>query len=128
MCQIDNGDGDICGVWRETWRRAAKAHRCSCCAARIEAGELYLQHFSVYDGDASPGRLCCACYTARQEFSVEHGTTLHPTMFLEILRDCEGEEATVDDDGITAPGRWASMLEAIRARYEAAPQTLSEGP
>ncbi len=51
MCEIDF-DG-TCSVWRENTRKARKEHRCSCCGGTIRVGKTYLDHFSVYEGDAA---------------------------------------------------------------------------
>lgn len=41
--------------------KARKAHRCSCCAGRIELGEVYSRDTYVYDGRVYDWRTCDPC-------------------------------------------------------------------
>lgn len=83
-------DFDLCEVFRETPRRAAKSRRCWCCYQDIEVGDFYLYHFSVHDGNASTEALCFRCWWMRadwrQDPNVDTNMTPCPSYTLECLR------------------------------------------
>ncbi len=113
MCYIEL---ESCQVWYETKRRARKTHLCSCCKGSIAAGETYLIHFSVLDGDVTSEKCCGQCEEARDEFGEAHhnecGEAYIPTpsYFQSLLASCisEGDEES--------EVRWKPMLAAINGR------------
>jgi hypothetical protein len=111
MCEIGDDDG-YASVWSEKQRRARKQHRCTSCGGSIRPGDLYLNHFSIFEGDATSARLCAACDGSRDEFSHAHeGTLLHPETLLDSLVECVEQEPEM------AP-KWQPMIDAIRQRRE----------
>ena len=116
MCDIDL---EPCEVWRETRRRARKAHRCSCCRVEIPAGEMYCDHFSVYEGDGRREKLCLVCHADRERFADAHGGMIcMPDHLPDMLADCiaEGDEESEQ--------MWKPMLDRInRERRQSVPTT-----
>lgn len=114
MCEYD--DGEYCQVWNEQQRKARKEHKCSCCGRIIRAGEKYLVHFSVYDGDATSNKMCSECERDRDTFAkAHHGFLLAPYYFPEALSGC------IADGDPGSDKRWRPMLDAIEARGGAGP-------
>ena len=112
MCEFEYDDGYT--LWHEKPRRAAKPHRCSGCGAVIPRGEVYLAHFSKYEGRLNTGRLCGLCRADRDEFADAHeGVMPPPSGFEEILVDCMSE-------GEDERARWTPAYEALRSRRMAA--------
>jgi hypothetical protein len=110
MCVIDL---EPCAVWRETRRKARKEHRCSCCLRTIRAGEGYLAHFSVYDGDATSEKCCVDCERDRKAFAVAHdGMLCTPGNLAWMLVDCIGDEPETE-------ARWGPLLTRIEASRKA---------
>ncbi len=108
MCFVDL---EPCEVWRETERKARKPHRCSCCRGTIPAGDEYLVHFSVFQGDATSEKMCLPCRDDRKAFADAHeGTLCTPSFLREMVAECVSE----DEDGDGA--KWAAMLARIKAR------------
>lgn len=127
MCSIDTGDFDPCKVWRETRRRARKAHTCSSCATQINPGDTYVRHFSVFDGYAHDCAVCALCDDARSEFRAAHGTVLGPEYTMEMFQECVSDLSwgtftleqrrrrtarLTDDDR-----RWRTLLAGMKRRY-----------
>lgn len=107
MCAIDL---DPCDVWQETPRKARKEHVCTSCDGKIQTGERYLVHFSIFDGSICHGKLCSACEAARAEFTDEHdGMLPQPDYFPQLLSDCVA-------DGDEGSKKWAKMLVALHTR------------
>jgi hypothetical protein len=115
MCYIDL---DPCTVWRESERKARKAHRCSCCCRTIEVGEKYIVHFSIFEGDKLSNKCCYECNGDRMTFATAHeGNLPTPDFFPQMLAECISEG---DDDEDDPAARWQPMLdriEASRKRY-----------
>lgn len=114
MCAIDL---EPCAVWREKLRTARRDYRCACCGGPIRAGERYLDHFSVFEGNATSERMCNACDRDADVFAAAHdGMRCTPNYLPTMLRECI--------DGVVGPlegddAQWAAMLEAMRARAAA---------
>ena len=108
MCDIDL---EPCEVFRETPVKAArKAHVCSCCGGPIRAGEGYLQHFSVYDGEVRTEKACAACVAMTQAFAKAHsGHYSNPSYMPDLLQGCV-------DSGDEDAAQWIAALEALRQR------------
>jgi hypothetical protein len=110
VCEIVD-DGERCDVWSEVQRQARKDHVCSCCQRTIKAGERYMVHFSVYDGNPCQEKLCTGCEADREKFGKAHGGfTCTPSDFPYRLSECISEG---DAESKTI---WRPMLEAIQAR------------
>ncbi len=113
MCEVDYADFDgTCSVWTETPRRARKSHGCAGCGAKIEPGEHYLVHFSLYDGEINESsNLCFICWAVRERFSEAHGGfCFAPSALEEYLVGC------VRDDGKAEAREWRDMLAALKRR------------
>ena len=109
MCYIDL---EPCEVWEERERKARKEHRCSCCHGAILAGQVYLVHFSVFEGTATSGKMCTACRDDRATFAADHdGTLCTPSYFPQMLRECIGEFFDEAD-----AAHWKAMLGRINGR------------
>lgn len=124
MCDID--DGERCEVWCETQRRARKPHRCNACHGPIGEGEIYLVHFSKFEGYVSSEKMCVECELARQEFADAHnGVLWSPSIMRAMLTECIDEGATADEEGGTIvdpeDARWQMMVEAMDARRQPRP-------
>lgn len=118
MCEFEYDDGYT--LWHEKPRRAAKPHVCSACGAAIARGEIYLAHFSKYEGGLRTGRLCGPCRVDRDEFAEAHeGVTPPPSGFESILVDCMNE-------GDEERARWTPAYEALRSRRMAAASPTRE--
>jgi hypothetical protein len=124
MCEID--DGERCSVWSERQRRARKDHKCDTCDGMIGGGEIYILHFSVFDGRVSSGRICVECELAREEFASEHGGILwQPESFADALQECIAEGDTYEDDAgkrtvDPEDARWVAMLDEMMTRARVA--------
>ena len=127
MCSIDTGGFDPCKVWRETRRRARKAHTCGSCGTQINPGDTYVRHFSVFDGYAYDCAVCVPCDDARREFRDAHGTVLGPDdtmeMFEECISDLSWGTSTLDErrrklSRLTDEDRrWRALLAEMKRRY-----------
>lgn len=107
MCEIDTGDR--CEVWDERHRKARKEHKCSCCYRTIMMGELYLVHFSVYEGNCETQKCCAECEFDRHQFSQAHeGWLPQPHYLPEMLDECISEDPDSEE-------KWKPMLERILA-------------
>jgi hypothetical protein len=116
MCEIDTYDVDEAAVWREAWVKARKERWCGACGARILVGDRYLKHFSVYDGSPHRAAVCLPCGEAHEAFGDEHNVHLAPPDSVDYeLKECI-QNSDEDDDA----ARWQAMLDALRARREAA--------
>ncbi len=108
MCDIDLEPSDF---WSERKAKARKQHRCDCCGGAIRPGDVYLRHFSVYDGVAVTEKECPACMEMGERFAKEHGQRSNPSYMGQLLRDCldsgEGDH-------------WRADIDAMKARKEAA--------
>lgn len=104
MCYLDLGP---CDVWQETQRKARKEHRCGCCRRTIRAGETYLVHFSIYEGNLNSQKCCTDCKSDRQDFANAHGGMIcTPEILPMLLEECIDEEPAEAE-------RWRPMLERI---------------
>ena len=91
MCEIDYENN--VELWKWSAPRARKPHRCDCCSATINAGELYARVFYIMDGDAHHEKFCPACKEISDEFAKEHGGfRWAPNGFQEALEDCAGDD------------------------------------
>lgn len=108
MCEIDLDY--TFEFFREKQQKGRKPHRCNCCGRIIQAGEKYLYHFSVFEGEATMEKMCAECEADRAEFSYEHnGIIFAPSSFLGFLHDCVSKDP---DDG----PRWKPVIKAIQDR------------
>lgn len=71
MCRID--DGELCDIWREAERRAAKEHKCTECGRQIAKGERYLRIEGLYDGSWTTMRVCAHCRVGADWLRAECG-------------------------------------------------------
>lgn len=111
MCYIDL---EPCSTWTETKRTARKEHRCSCCHKTITPGEEYYVHFSVFEGKATTGKICLACFADRAAFGAAHdGMISDPGYFWVMLLDCIA-------DGDPDDSRWLPMRDRIKRQRELA--------
>ena len=112
MCVIESYDR--CSVWRETYVRARKQHTCACCKGPIEPGVIYVNHFSVFEGDATCEKMCGQCEVDRQAFCDAHGGMLFPpSSVVALLHQC------VDNDE-ESEAEWGPLLARLSAGYRAA--------
>lgn len=112
MCMV--GDLEPCEVWDERERKARKAHTCSCCYGQIRAGEVYVVHFSVFEGQANSEKMCKPCHAARAEFAKAHdGSLCSPSYFGRMLMECIGENGEDDDP---ENKRWVELRDEMDAR------------
>lgn len=108
MCEFDYYDRPE--IWNQKLVKARKPHKCNCCGVNISPGEIYLKHFSVFDGQAYAEKMCDPCHTLMCEFSEAHeGFTWCPSDFPYSLNECISEN---DDDS----PRWKEMLKEITQR------------
>jgi hypothetical protein len=113
MCFIDL---EPCKVWEERDRKARKEHECTECRRIIRIGEVYTVHFSVFDGNATTGKLCGDCYKDREEFAAEHdGMRCAPGWIAEMAQKCIGEG---DDE---SDAKWRSLIARIESRSPVKP-------
>jgi hypothetical protein len=91
---------DPCELWRETHRKARVDHACDCCEGTIERGEIYVDHFSKFDGYITAERMCVECMLVAEEFREEHSTRGNPGSMPELLESCVDEEShdTYDEE------------------------------
>lgn len=61
MCRVDPDSSDAPTVYRETKPRARKEHHCVECGRTIAVGEIYLNAFMIFYGDASTYHTCEHC-------------------------------------------------------------------
>ncbi len=112
MCYIDL---EPCSVWSESERKARTLKRCTVCDGPIKPGEMYVKHFSVFEGAPTFAVMCSACKGDRQLFAEAHdGMSPTPADFLRLLDECIDEDSEDDSDG------WKAMLARIEARGAAA--------
>lgn len=121
MCDLDYGDG--AEVWKDTRRKARKPHRCSACAATIEAGQTYVHHVSIYDGSTNTEKICAACEAARDRFEEEHEVGIAPSALPDLLRECFQERSR--DWWTKEDKAWRRDLAAIKWRNRAARRAAS---
>jgi hypothetical protein len=108
MCDVPDGDG--CDLWHEKARVARKAHECSACGSVIRPGDVYLVHFSLYEGDTNNEKCCFACWWAREQFEEAHECGIAPSALIDFLREC-----VVENDNRRDP--WRAVLAPVLARY-----------
>ena len=109
MCDLS--DGEYCKVWREVTVKARKPHQCSCCKRTIAAGELYLRHFSVFEGQAVTHKMCSECEKDRDEFAKAHGGYLpSPGDVVFTISEC------IADGDEESERQWRPMLKRIKER------------
>ena len=79
MCDLDL---EPCEIWNEKKRKAQKSHECDCCGRMIRPGEIYLVHFSVYDGDTTSEKVCAECWQqwVQQQIRVINHYGLRPAL------------------------------------------------
>lgn len=84
MCMIEHAD---CGptVFRESQRRARKAHKCGECRRVIEPGEIYRYDTGIWDGEWGQHVACRHCAVAMDWLSRECDGYLYG----EVLADIE---------------------------------------
>jgi hypothetical protein len=114
MCDISGFDGERCELWNETVvKKSRKQRKCGCCCRTIAVGEMYISHFSKFEGDVCKSALCFECMNDRNEFSKAHdGYIPHPDSFDHTLRECiaEGDEESEK--------QWQPMLDKILVRMK----------
>lgn len=115
MCRIDV-DG-YCEVWEEETRKARKEHKCDSCGSIIHAGERYVTHFDVFEGNANHEKCCMACDVDRTAFGDAHKVRLSPWSWEDYLRDC-----VHDGDDPSDESTWIPMLERLTQRKQNAKQ------
>lgn len=117
MCSF--GDLDPCQVWRETPKvvaRPRKPRNCDGCGTLIAGGVPFIDHFNVFDGEASHEAMCFACWWTREEFAEAHDGNLFPPGALRNnLHECIGENDDEDDV-------WRPHLAALLTRYRHSPR------
>ncbi len=108
MCMID--DGETCEIWKENDRKARKRHKCNCCCRQIMPGEMYLVHFSVFEGSACSEKMCQECEKDRDAFCQAHGGMLwQPGDLANRIVECISEG---DEDS----KQWQPMLDRIKGQ------------
>lgn len=107
MCSLDL---EPCEVWVETPRIARKRHECDGCGVEILCGTAYLVNFHVFDGCPGGEKSCFECWLAREQFAEAHGQSFYPSMLLDQLRQCIGENDDEEDE-------WRSVLASVLARH-----------
>lgn len=117
MCTVEYDNTP--GVWREEWRKARKAHRCSTCGTPIAPGDRYLSVFWVDDEkDPRTEKQCTACDAISERFSKEHKVgRACPSSLLEFLDECV-------DYGDEDSQRWKVACEEIRERRRIAREAV----
>jgi len=63
------GDGDTVTVWRDSWHRARKEHKCRACHEPIAVGHRYHLTFYIFEGDAHTVKRCERCQTIFEHLS-----------------------------------------------------------
>lgn len=58
-------------AYRDTWRKARKAHRCCECGETIEPGARYLDTTGVWEGGPNRYRTCEGCAEIREAFNCD---------------------------------------------------------
>ncbi len=111
MCSLEL---DPCTVWRNTPRTARKAHTCDCCNTAIAPGSPYIDHFNVFDGNATTQALCSLCWFVWRQFCDAHDQEITPGALFEMLRDCVGENDDAEDE-------WRPLLASVLRRYRRTP-------
>lgn len=82
MCMVDYDD-ERPTVYRESHRKAKKAHSCSECNRKIQSGEKYHYVFSVFEGSTFVAKTCEHCYIAQNLLARECGGFAH----CEVMQD-----------------------------------------
>jgi hypothetical protein len=120
MCNIDL---EPCEVWSETWRNAAKPHKCDCCHGPIVMGSRYVKFFMLFDGDPRSEKMCELCAKAMGEFAAHDGhMKTMPSGFDDLLIECihDGDGVTIDENDNEVfdkeTVRWKAMRDDIKAR------------
>ena len=117
MCAIEFDE--YCSIWREAERKARKQHKCNSCWCRIEIGELYIEHFDIFQGQTNREKCCMPCDVDRQEFSKAHSVMLGPMSWPEFLWECLAEG---DDEDAQ---KWKSAADRLRERREMAKESAA---
>lgn len=114
MCDYDQDDygGEVCTLYINKWVRAArKEHLCRSCGVTVKAGERYMRHFNLYDGEVTTEKVCFVCGDAIEEFGRLHsfvpGT---PGDTPRILEEC------IENGDEVSRAKWAPILSTIEAR------------
>lgn len=108
MCEIDFDEPF--GFYVETWRKAAKDHRCDACGQRIRRGTRYKRVAYASDGVAASERSCLACHRLMCRFGAAHGFAYtQPSALVELIRSCLDD---FDEDS----KKWARDLRALARR------------
>jgi len=110
MCYIDL---EPCEVWIETESRARKPHKCGCCGGVIRPGEVYVRHFSKFEGTVSAEKMCKPCEADRDEFAKAHdGMYSSPSYMPHLIHECIDEEPESRE-------KWEPMLDRFKSRRTA---------
>lgn len=107
MCSLDL---EPCDAWNERAVKARKPHRCDACDTLIPAGAHYLRHFHIFEDSLGTERMCADCWMVREAFAEAHGQNFFPSMLIDQLRQCVGDNDDEEDE-------WRPLLASVLKRY-----------
>ncbi len=106
MCDISL---EPCSLWNEKERKARTPKMCSACDGPIKPGDMYVKHFSKFEGEVTFNNLCKPCEVIRKEFAEAHdGMRPTPENLANMLFECEDEDDPEDS--------WSKLLKQMQAR------------
>ena len=88
MCNIDYCESHP-SVYRQSYVKARKLHKCSECKGIINPGETYQYTFGKWDDDVSIFKTCIDCCVPQKWLDKECGGYLHGDLYSEILEHAQ---------------------------------------
>ena len=73
-CYSEPMDADeVCSVWKVSWRKAKKEHKCCECGDAIKLGERYEYIFCIFEGEPDNYKTCEFCAEEFARLAKKHG-------------------------------------------------------
>lgn len=119
MCDIDL---EQCELWSEEDIKARTPKICASCDGAINPGDMYVKHFSKFEGETTSEVMCFPCKSDRAEFAGEHdGMSPTPGYFPTMLSECisDEDETEVGDEPKVPLEPWPAMMKRMEARAAA---------
>lgn len=128
MCDVSYDD-EPAEVWSNVEITARKQHQCSTCDGLIRPGQVYVKHFSVFDGRPSSEKVCPSCVALIEKYKELHdGASWVPSHMRHAVDDCIEQELDDPEEGSSKRIRmWRAELRKMDARAATAKRRAQAG-